>query len=466
MVEYLISSLMQYGDREIFLSREGGDKGITSKQFMTDIQKSCSFWRHRMEGTGHHIGILAENSYLWLVHCMGIVASGNIMVAFNPYFSEADILDYITRSDTEVMLYDGDMEDYGECGQAVSFIKLSEAFYDGETERVLRDADDVVLMYFSSGTSGKSKVVQVTNKSVYLWGKHYRDSSLNADESFLIPLPLYHVGGLFNSYDGLIIGNRLLISSAKYIQQDIKRGDITRAVFVPAMLKMVLEQIRRGSITAEQIKSLTKVNCLGAVLPEKTSRQVEALGIRMQNGYGMTEFFRNVACTGAYREGTVGKTEPYAKIKIVDGEIVVRSETVMKGYYKDAEATAGILKDGWLYTGDMGQFDEDGYLYVQGRKKNIIILSNGENVNPEVLETKLYECPLIMECRVYGSEDSIKADIFTPRSEEAFEERKTIIENHIKIMNKNLLPMHRIRIFNISENELEKTASGKIKRGV
>ena len=462
MVDYLVSTLKFYGDREILLE---GSKRIMSSQFIADIERSCSFWKHSFAGGGHHIGIVAENSYLWLVQCMGIIASGNTVVAFNYNLGEEELIDFIELSDTEIALCDdGMLHEYTTCGERISFLELSQAFCEIPVSFTKRSEDDVIMMYFSSGTSGKSKIVQLRNKGMMIYGDYYLNVNERGSKTVLIALPLHHVGGIFNSYDELLFGNRIVISSAKYLLRDLRRIKVTKIVLVPSMLRNIFTQIQKGNLSKEQLSGVKEIYYLGAPLFPGMYDKVRQLGMRLQANYGLTEVTRGISGAGPYRENSVGRVEPYAKVKIEEGEILAGGEGMMLGYYRNPVETNKVCQNGWLHTGDMGRMDEDGYLYITGRKKNIIILANGDNVSPEELEDKLYGCPLISECRVYGSDDKITAEIYTCPDEKKFEERKSQIENYIKKLNTTLPTMKRIGQIYIKESELSKTAMGKIKR--
>ena len=135
----------------------------------------------------------------------------------------------------------------------------------------------------------------------------------------------------------------------------------------------------------------------------------------------------------------------------------------MKGYYKNPEATAEAICDGWFHTGDLGRIDADGYLYVTGRRKNIIVLSNGENVSPEVLEDKLYACPLVDECVVYADGEEIAANIFSVAAA-ADETKAEEIRAFVKQLNRTLPRVEQIQKLNLSAEELPKNSTGKLLR--
>ena len=163
----------------------------------------------------------------------------------------------------------------------------------------------------------------------------------------------------------------------------------------------------------------------------------------------------------------MGQLLPGVEAKIVDHEIWVKSDSVMMGYYKNPEATAETIVDGWLRTGDLGYVDEDNFVYINGRKKNLIILSNGENISAEELENKLYEAPLVAEALVYGENNVITAEIYP---NEEYKEKAGItdsvaaLQEIVDEVNKNVPLYKRIHTLKVRETPFEKTTSKKIKR--
>ena len=167
------------------------------------------------------------------------------------------------------------------------------------------------------------------------------------------------------------------------------------------------------------------------------------------------------------RKGSVGKLLPNCRAKVVDEEIWVQGSSVMMGYYKMPEETAAALEDGWLKTGDLGYVDEDGFVYITGRKKNLIILANGENVSPEELENQLSRNPLVKEILVRETGQVIQAEIF-PNLEYAAKKRvrdvPAALQQILDSFNRDMPVYKRIHSLIVREAEFEKTPSKKIKR--
>ena len=224
----------------------------------------------------------------------------------------------------------------------------------------------------------------------------------------------------------------------------------------------------------------------GAAINPQVIRDYEALGIPMIQGYGMTENAPIIAVNrDCYSKAdSVGKPMPGTEVKIIDpdedgvGEIICKGPSVMIGYYKNPEATAEVLKDGWLYTGDFGRLDSEGFLYICGRKKNVIVTKNGKNIFPEEIEYLLQEQPFIEEVIVYGIVDKksgdtiVKAEIY-PNFDALYEkfgdkisdeELNKIIKDEVEIVNDKMSAYKRVKRIKLRDIEFEKTTTRKIKR--
>ncbi len=185
---------------------------------------------------------------------------------------------------------------------------------------------------------------------------------------------------------------------------------------------------------------------------------MEGIGIQVLNGYGITECSPVVAVNRNRwtKPGSIGLPLPCCEVQIQDGEICVKGDLVMAGYFQDEVATGSAIQDGWFHTGDLGYLDEDGFLFITGRKKNLIILSNGKNVSAEELETQILQISGVEEVIAYGENGHITAEIFS--------EAPDGIREEIAALTQKLPPYKRIQHLKFREVPFKKTTTRKIKR--
>lgn len=374
---------------------------------------------------------------------------------------------------------------------------------------------------FTSGTTGTSKGVILTHSNIV--------SAINGamamlefspDDVLLSVLPVHHT---YEMSCGILtpiaLGLTVCINdSLKYLVRNFSVFKPTVLILVPQFVTTVYKRIwdsavkkgkdkklKRGitvsnflkkiklditgSLFAEVTASfggrLKKIVCGGAALSEEHVRGFNELGINLVQGYGITECSPLISvCPFNWNKyGSVGLPIPGLEVRIDkervgdrEGEIVVRGANVMRGYLDAPELTREVLgSDGWFKTGDIGYVDEDGFVYITGRKKNIIILDNGKNVFPEELEEYIYRSPLVSECVVSGkvtqdNETVICAQIFPDfaKAEEqgivGIENVKNALKDYVQTLNKSLPLFKQIRSVEIRRSEFDKTTTKKIKR--
>jgi long-chain acyl-CoA synthetase len=385
------------------------------------------------------------------------------------------------------------------------------------------DREAMCSLLFTSGTTGMAKGVMLSHKNisanVYNMSKYVK---IRKPGTGLSVLPMHHTYELTcHTFTGLYQGMTIAICEGlRYIQQNLKESKATVMVAVPAvfeaMHKKVWKQAEQTGAAGKMAKMMKLVRRTrlynnqdamrklfakihtslgnnvalfiagGAAINPQVIKDYEALGIPMIQGYGMTENAPIIAVNRDYysKAESVGKPMPGTQVKIIDqdedgvGEIICKGPSVMIGYYNNPEATAEVLKDGWLYTGDYGRFDDEGFLYICGRKKNVIVTKNGKNIFPEEIEYLLQEQPLIEEVIVYGTLDKksgdtvVKAEIFPNFT--ALKERlgdnpsenqiSAAIKEEIEEINDSMPTYKRVKRFKLREEEFEKTTTRKIKR--
>lgn len=395
---------------------------------------------------------------------------------------------------------------------------------DGEREYVDMDINpyNMSVLLFTSGTTGVSKGVMLSHKN--LLGNVINMSkfvSVPDDQIVLSILPVHHVYEMTCTYlTCLYQGATVAISEGfKYIQKNLSELNASIILAVPLIFEKMHRSIFRkaeGRGEAERLrKAIDLSRKLGLYKNKKVIRRMfnpihqmlgnnihlliaggaasdpkiiedfEAMGLPMIQGYGMTECSPIIAVNqDRYSKAdSVGKPLPKHEVHIVEedefgvGEIIVRGPSVMLGYYDDEEETEKTIKNGWLYTGDYGYFDDEGFLYITGRKKNVIVTKGGKNIFPEEVEQLIHENQLVEEVMVHGVEDerignvAITADIY-PNYELLSETQGDLTESEVYHLFKEYMdtingmmpPYKHIKRINIRKTPFEKTTSGKIKR--
>ena len=381
------------------------------------------------------------------------------------------------------------------------------------------DMSQMSALLFTSGTTGTSKGVMLSHANlVASVNAASRGTIFGPDNTFVDLLPMHHsyeitcghlgaanLGGtvyindsLKNTLrsittfkpDSLIVVPLYVETMHKRIWAEIARKGMTRRV--RALMKASSAMHRAGiDIRRKLFKqildglggNLRYIICGGAPLSPELVRDFDAFGIEICEGYGITECSPLIAVNrhGKVRLRSVGQPVDNCEVRIADpsadgtGEIEARGRNVMLGYFGNEEATSEVFtEDGWFRTGDVGCMDADGYIYITGRKKNIIILSNGKNIFPEEIEEHLYTSPLIGECVVIGRKNSagdtrITAVIYP--SDEAVElegkseeEKLALIRDAVNTINRSLPVYTQVRDVELRSEEFEKTTTRKIKR--
>ncbi|MCB8816726.1 AMP-binding protein [Desulfosporosinus shakirovi] len=458
-----------------------------------------------------HIAIMGRTSYLWWVSFLGIVNSANVAVPIDINLSLGDIVRELSFADVTMLMHDKAYRAEAEeikrsCPQIKYCVELGDSpgksgasSSDGEPPPELSladfmrnreessyplDKDALCMLMFTSGTSGKSKGVMLTHRGLAVNARicSAQTGWTGEDTSILAVLPIYHIYCLsVNFLWALCLGVCLNINDDLVnIIPNARRFQANTIIMVPMILEFLNSQLR---LTAKKHPHLSKRESAedlldrsiknfvvgGALVKAELKHEIAAYGIEINEGYGMTESSCNIAETYRLepRKGSVGKVVAGLEAKIVAGELWVKGETVMLGYYKDTEKTAETIAGGWLKTGDLGYFDEDGYLYLTGRKNALIVLSNGENISPEQLENQVKEGEIVREVMVYQKGDRIIAEIF-PDSvyvrEQNIADISRALQELIQAVNRRNPLYKHIHELIVRKTEFEKTTSKKIKR--
>lgn len=475
---------------------------ITYQNFQDDIRALVLYFAQKGLNRSK-IAILGENCYEWILTYFSVVMSNNIVVPIDKELSNDDIAYLLDFANAELLVYSDSYADIADSMLQGRHIKAVLPMKDFSTIlevptkiEITTNESDLCAIIFTSGTTGKPKGVMLSQKALMTDAVGACQNVYIAGPSMLT-LPLHHTFAFTAGVLSMLIYHvPISISrSLRTFPADMKLFQPQNMFLVPLYAETMhkniwktaknqgKEKLLKRVITLSNIThkfgidlrrkffksvlenfggNLTLIVSGGAAICQEYIDSFDDLGIQVLNGYGITECAPVVAVNRnkAFRCNSIGLPLPCNDVQVINGEICVRGDNVMLGYYKDEAATTKALTDGWFHTGDLGHIDKDGFIYITGRKKNLIILSNGRNVSPEALEEKLLSISGILETVVSAPKGVITAEIFAEKAEQ---ER---IQETVMTLNKTLPSYQRIQRVKFRSQEFEKTTTKKIKRGI
>ncbi|WP_430810656.1 MULTISPECIES: AMP-binding protein [unclassified Carboxylicivirga] len=365
--------------------------------------------------------------------------------------------------------------------------------------------DKTAVIIYTSGTTGSPKGVMLSfeNLMANVEAVSKKINIYTEDDVVMMLLPMHHIFPLMGTMIApLLVGGTIAVSpsmASEDIIKTLQANKVSIIIGVPrlyaAIRKGIRAKIDRSPVARMLFKMAKGINsqsfsrtlfksahqkfggavkymvCGGAALDPEVGQDFKTLGFEVLEGFGMTEAAPMITFTrpGRVRIGSPGEVLPVAEIEIRDGEIVVKGPNVMQGYFNRPEETAEVLKEGWLYTGDLGRLDEDGYLYITGRRKEIIVLSNGKNINPSEVEAKIENrAACVAEIGVYADGDQLKAIVVPNKAEFAGMDKVRMEEKLrwevINEYNQSVAPYKKIMDFSLTDAELPRTRLGKLQR--
>ena len=470
--QWIVNIEEKYSDQIAVQYVENGEViKITYNRFTQDIRKAAAYFKDTYPYIeGKHIAILSRNSYSYMVCFIGIIMAGGVAVTLNPGECWDKLQDIIEFAEVSAIYSDGKYTEWDRLEEKYGSMLFEMNMYE-DHEAIENwidhtDTNNPALLMFTSGTTGRGKGILLSQKNL-LTSRNQGAAVYDMEpgiptKTYLLLLPLYHVAGITVTFGFMGFGCTINIcNDLKYIYRDIKMMESERTSVVPTILKMWYKDIKAGRV--ERLNGIRLINCTGAASNAEIFQCFKQHGIKVYKAYGMTETCGDGTVNPGILSGkddSVGVATPTCKVKIIDGEICLKSDGVMIGYYKQPDETAKIIQDGWVHTGDLGYLDEEGYLYLNGRKNNLIILSSGENINPEELESILYHNQFVEETVVAAKEDKLCAYIYCKK------EVQEQIREYITECNKNLAMYKRITEIVFTDKPLPKTATGKIMRNM
>lgn len=520
-----------YGDRDMFREINGGEiVSISAPEFKQRVQ-NIGAALHKSDVI-HRVAIIGQTSVDGICAYFSTVCGGGVTVPIDRELPARDIAVIINQSGAACVVYSpecqaviNDVSEHtpyvqkfictGDTTQTERFVPLK-ILTDDISEKEAREfrkttthPDEVCSLLFTSGTTGKSKGVMLTQTNLLQAARGHSEMFLQDDVCMSV-LPIHHtyeftVGVLGSIMSGVTI---CINDSLRHFMKNLCRFSPKNMYVVPAFVEMLYSKIRDAQNEKGRLKEfetltenghtdakdqisddvktllggrLSLLVCGGAPLPAFYVDAFKNMGVTILQGYGITECSPLVSINPEWdnRAGSIGKAISCCEVKIAGadkdgrGEIAVKGANVMKGYCNNPKATDEAIKDGWFYTGDIGYMDDDGYIYITGRKKNIIVLPNGKNIYPEELEGYFSRIPYVKEIIVRGTTDKngvethLTAEIYADEKLRATmepNEFKARLEADMAEINRELPFFKQVHKFKLRDTEFKKTTKKSIKR--
>jgi len=529
ITEMFERSAKEYSNRVMSKIKRGGVwREYTFGEVLGYVRKIAEYLKEKGIKKGDFVALVSENRPEWGWGYLAIQWAGGTVIPLDARLTDVErrfLMDFagvkgVICSRDYLMEMEEAKKDL-KFDFILSMEDLDKIFekYKG-IDRVELDSEDLAEILFTSGTTGSPKGVMLTHKNIMsdLEGL-YQIIDVDENDVFFSILPLHHVyectGGFLAP---IYVGASVAYASSlrpNVMLEEIREIRPTVWLTVPLVLEKIYQKIlktlneQKGvkkvlinlmkTFAKERLSKRIKVSLGldrvryvvsgGAALPEWVSKGLEDLGFPILQGYGLSETSPILTLNPPHspRNKSVGLPIPGVEIRLFEvnergeGEIAAKGPMVMKGYYKNEKATKEVFYDGWFLTGDIGYFDEDGYLYITGRKKAVIVTKGGKNIYPEEIENKLTESPYIEEVLVFGAinpetgEEEVQALVY-PNLDEVRELAHKmgrvpdddfiyeLISKEIERLSKDLAPYKRIKRFALRYEEFPKTTTRKIKR--
>ena len=448
------------------------------REYAQDIRRMVAYLKAEVPDIkGRRIVLLSRNYYEFCVASFGIILAGGVLVTLNQKKTWEELEYELGLVEPALILNDG--IDYG-CraeleaayGPKLRPMDCYKETAPGELTNCVGH-DDLMMLMFTSGTTGRSKGVMLSERNMCAslhtysevaenWITNRLPAGQKLPLSHMTLLPLFHMACFVCVMSYPPAGWALnLCGDIRDFYRDLGLMHSDIMASAPMLVETVYNDMKRGRVS--RLNGLWDLCCSSAALDPKMLLELAQNGFVVNQCYGMTETFGDGILNFTQVEkhmSAVGKPDDHVQYKLDEtGEICIKGDCVMLGYYKDPEATAEVIDaDGWFHTGDLARMDEEGFYYITGRKKNLIILASGENVSPEELEKKLALCPAITECIVKEKGQKICAVIYCP------EDKQEEVRAFVTEVNRSLTLYKRISAVEFTAEPLPRNALGKLLR--
>ncbi len=505
-----------YADKTAYSTRKE-DLSVSSLTFSEVFRLFTEFSAH-LKTLGlerrEHVAIVGENSPQWAISYFAAIWAGAIVVPLDARARTEHIKQVLALSDSRFLIASGGFaEALGNTGAVEHVIQMDNILeIQTNSEETVPaeklEPEDIADIVFTSGTTGNPKGVMLSHGSIMsCLGTLYRAFPITDEDTAFSILPIHHV---YERIAGILLsfycGQRVFFARSikpREMLSDLKVARPTIWLNTPLILERLLQRIEQGKAKnfltralpsklfgkmAKKRLGLDRLKLIvsgGAALSEAASEGLEKYEFPLLQGYGMSETSAVISANpfSKPKNASGGMVLENTEVEIRDvdsegiGEICARGPNIMDGYYKNLTATREILSDdGWLRTGDLGYFDHEGYLYITGRKKSVIVTRGGKNISPEEIEEKLTPLETVEEAIVFSPDDErIQAVIFPeaegvskklgqPPQHGDDERIWDILKGQITELNRRLEPHKRISHFAVAREELPKTTTRKVKR--
>ena len=531
------ASAETYGEKTLFMQKEGGEyKSYSFRQYAEEVDAlGTALCARGLKGK--RVIVTGENGYDWVRSYMAVICGVGVVVPVDKEIPAEEIANIARESEAAAILYaeklSAKVEALDEGVARIPFSSLPALIEQGK--KLIEEGDRTYLdteidpnamssLLFTSGTTGVSKGVMLSHRNIcFNLSEMCQMLYIDDKDVFLSVLPIHHAyectcGFLCQVYRGSTVA---FSEGLRHITRNMQEVHPTMILCVPLLLETMYNKvwanIRKQGMEGKVKAAIKMTNAIpsaklrlaakrrvfaqihksfggklrimisgGAAVDPKIMQGLRDLGIAAYQGYGLTECAPLAALNRDtfYNDGSAGMATPNALLDVYDvqgdgtGEIRYKGDNIMLGYYKQPEMTAEVIRDGWFYTGDLGYLDKDGFLFITGRKKNVIVTSNGKNIFPEELETYLGRTPYVAESVVVGYMNPKKKDydivaIIRPdldRMVEDFgadytrDQLETELKKALSEVNGIVQSYKRIETFVIRDEEFPKNTSRKIKR--
>lgn len=452
--------------------------------------------------SGKHVALIGSSSPQWIESYLAVITGGCVAVPLDAGLPQEDLIELLNRSDSEALFlsekHSSLVEDiFASCPKLKQIWMLQgkdeiKAANVGLLENLMEsglhadileksvDAQDIATIIYTSGTTGKSKGVMLTQENL---AQNVLSVVISLEPGIKVMsvLPIHHAFCLVMDWlKGFSLGATLCINdSFMHMVRNMGIYQPDMMLMVPMMIETLYKKLSMSDASAPKKAvagavfgpNLKTIFTGGAHLDPFYIEKFEEYGVQVLEGYGMSECSPVISTNSVenHKTGSIGRPLSNVEVSFDNGEILVRGSSVMKGYYKMPEETAETLRGGWLHTGDKGYLDEDGFLFINGRVKNLIILSNGENISPEEIENKLGLNPLVGEVIVTGRERGLTAHIYPEQAviEASSMDEQSVqngLQSFIDTYNKQQPTYRQITGLVVRKNPFVRNATGKIVR--